>query len=174
MRERESRGGAERDGERENPKQALHCQHRPRHRARTHEPFDHDLSRNQESTPNRPSCPGASPTPYLLFTEGMTREERSRGEKKPLTRGPDEVSALEDSPGPALTSPKGGPGSPFALPAGAVLPGTGAQPGPRAGFGAWPGSLPRRWCSPRGADSSPRPGAWHLWKAGEVIFKPYS
>ena len=33
---------------RENPKQALHCQHRAQHRARTHDPWDHDLSQNQE------------------------------------------------------------------------------------------------------------------------------
>ena len=36
---RESREGAERERERENPKQALHCQHRARHKARSHEPL---------------------------------------------------------------------------------------------------------------------------------------
>ena len=50
-RERESArvGEGQRERERENPKQALHCQHRARHGAQTHEPGDHDLSRNQES-----------------------------------------------------------------------------------------------------------------------------
>ena len=39
--------GREREGERENPKQALHCQHRDRHGAQTHELGDHDLSPSQ-------------------------------------------------------------------------------------------------------------------------------
>ena len=37
-REKESRGGAEREGESENTKEAMHCQHRARCRAQTHEP----------------------------------------------------------------------------------------------------------------------------------------
>ena len=36
VRDSMSRGGADRVGERENPKQALHCWHRTRHRSRTH------------------------------------------------------------------------------------------------------------------------------------------
>ena len=35
--------------ERENPKQAPHCQHRARHGTWTHQPWDHDLSGNQET-----------------------------------------------------------------------------------------------------------------------------
>ena len=44
-------GGAEgeRERERENPKQAPHCQSRALCGAQTHKPQDHDLSRNQES-----------------------------------------------------------------------------------------------------------------------------
>ena len=51
-------GGAERGvgGER-NPKQALHCLCRARCGARTHKPWDHDLSRRR--TLNRLSHPGA-------------------------------------------------------------------------------------------------------------------
>ena len=45
LRESVSRGGTER--ERENPKQAPRCQHRAWHEAWSHEPWDHDLSRNQ-------------------------------------------------------------------------------------------------------------------------------
>ena len=37
-----------RKGERENPKQAQHCQHRAWRGARTHKPWDYDLSWNQE------------------------------------------------------------------------------------------------------------------------------
>ena len=50
MRERERQ--RERKGE--NPKQALHCQHRAQHRARTHEPSDHDLRLNQLSHAGTP------------------------------------------------------------------------------------------------------------------------
>ena len=39
-------GGAERH--RENPKQALSCQHRAQGRDPSYEPQDHDLSQNQE------------------------------------------------------------------------------------------------------------------------------
>ena len=53
---------AETEGERENPKQALHHQHRALCRARTHEAWDHDLSWSQ--TPNRLSHPGAL---YIFF-----------------------------------------------------------------------------------------------------------
>ena len=44
-----SEGGAERDGERENPKQALSCQCRAQGRAQSHELRDRGLSQNQES-----------------------------------------------------------------------------------------------------------------------------
>ena len=40
--------GREREREKENPKQALHCQRRAWGGAATHEPWDHDLSWNQE------------------------------------------------------------------------------------------------------------------------------
>ena len=48
-------GRAERE-ERENFRQALHCQHRSLYRAQNHEPWNHDLSQNQESNaqPNKP------------------------------------------------------------------------------------------------------------------------
>ena len=47
--ERGAGGGKGRQrGERENPKQALHHQHRVRLRAQTCELRDHDLSKNQE------------------------------------------------------------------------------------------------------------------------------
>ena len=46
--ERESRGGAERDKERENPKQAPHCQRRDPWGVQTHKLWDHDLSQKQE------------------------------------------------------------------------------------------------------------------------------
>lgn len=44
--EREGEGYSER-GERQNSKQAPHCQCRGQHKAGTHEPQDHDLSQNQ-------------------------------------------------------------------------------------------------------------------------------
>ena len=53
LRERErgsvSRIGAETEGERENPKQAPHYQHRAQRGAQSQELPDHDLSQNQES-----------------------------------------------------------------------------------------------------------------------------
>ena len=60
LRQRESmnRGGSERGRHRIwNRPQALSCQHRARRGARTHGPWDHDLSRSR--TLNRPSHPGA-------------------------------------------------------------------------------------------------------------------
>ena len=54
--------------------QALSCQHRARHGARTHEPWDHDLSRSQ--TLNRLSHPGAPPTESFLK---ITERVRSNG-----------------------------------------------------------------------------------------------
>ena len=48
-REHEQGRGKEREGEREDPKQALHRKGGAQHRAQTHEPRDHDLSQNQES-----------------------------------------------------------------------------------------------------------------------------
>ena len=50
--------GAERERERENPKQAPYCPCRARRGAQTHKPYDRDLSRNQGSL-NRLSQPGA-------------------------------------------------------------------------------------------------------------------
>ena len=44
LRARESRGGAEEEMERENPKQALHCQCGASCGARTHELWDQELS----------------------------------------------------------------------------------------------------------------------------------
>ena len=63
-RERVSASGGGRGAESTNPKQVPNCQHRALHGARTHEPWDHDLSRNQDSD--------ASPTepprrPYFFF-----------------------------------------------------------------------------------------------------------
>ena len=58
-RERESGGGTQKEGERDNPK----CyQHRAQCKAQTREPGDHDLSQSQ--TPNPLSHPGA---PVLSF-----------------------------------------------------------------------------------------------------------
>ena len=48
-RERVSRGEEQREGERENPEQVLCCQCRAQRRAGSNEPWDRDLSRNQES-----------------------------------------------------------------------------------------------------------------------------
>ena len=42
-------GGAERERERENPKQALLCQPRARHGTYIHETVRYDLSQNQDS-----------------------------------------------------------------------------------------------------------------------------
>ena len=45
---REGEDGAEREGERENPRQVPCCQHGAQYGAQTHELQDHDLSRDQE------------------------------------------------------------------------------------------------------------------------------
>ena len=60
QRERESRGGAEREGDRiGSGLQAPSCQHRAPHGARTQEPWDHDLSRCQMlSRLSHPGAPG--------------------------------------------------------------------------------------------------------------------
>ena len=59
-------GQRERERERENPKQAPICQHRARGGARTHEPWDHDLSWNQESDA-QPTEPPRRPFFFLFF-----------------------------------------------------------------------------------------------------------
>ena len=41
-------GGPEREGERENPKRAPHCQCRVPCGSQTHQPWDHNLNQNQE------------------------------------------------------------------------------------------------------------------------------
>ena len=56
------RGGAER----ENPKQAPHCECRVRHGAWTHKLWDHDLSKNQESEA-QPTEPLRHQPPQLCF-----------------------------------------------------------------------------------------------------------
>lgn len=49
LRENMSGGGLDRDKERENPKQASHCQHAAWHWAQSHGSWDHNLSWSQES-----------------------------------------------------------------------------------------------------------------------------
>ena len=66
-RQSESREGAERARERENPKQAVCWQDRAHCGAQSHKPWDHDLSQNQEwdaqpTEPPRCTC-------YLLLTQ---------------------------------------------------------------------------------------------------------
>ena len=59
---RELQEGAEGEGERQNPKQNLHCQPGAQCRSPTQEPWDHELSWNQESDAlpaEPPRCPTA-------------------------------------------------------------------------------------------------------------------
>ena len=58
-----SRGGAEKGGERKDPKQVPCCQHRAQHGAWTHEPWDHGVSKNQELDALLNEPPG---NPYIL------------------------------------------------------------------------------------------------------------
>ena len=55
--------------------QALSCQHRARHRAQTHRPRDHDLSRSR--TLNRLSHPGAPGKFFLMFIYFWERQRQS-------------------------------------------------------------------------------------------------
>ena len=64
---RASRAGAERGRERENPKQARHCQCRAQHGAQPQEPRDHDLSRDQEWD--------AQPTELSLKTQLLRKKK---------------------------------------------------------------------------------------------------
>ena len=54
--------------------QALSCQHRARHGARTHGPWDHNLSQSQ--TLNQPSHPG---TPIYFFERQKDRDTERKG-----------------------------------------------------------------------------------------------
>ena len=68
-RERENRsGGTEGDGERENPKQALHCLHGAWCEAQTWELWDHDLSQNQELDAQPAEPPGTPQLTHLTCT----------------------------------------------------------------------------------------------------------
>ena len=63
-------GGAEGEGERENHKLAPHCQHRAWCGARSHTPWDHELSWSQESdasSTEAPRSPRFSVIPNTLF-----------------------------------------------------------------------------------------------------------
>ena len=64
---RESKGVAERGGERILSR--LHALHRALHRARSHEPWDHDLSRNQESDDQPTEPPRWPPGSLMLHVE---------------------------------------------------------------------------------------------------------
>ena len=73
FRESASWGGAERKRGRHRSRsrlQALSCQHTARRGARTHEPWNHDLS--QSRTLNQRSHPGC-PSAYYLLNETLTR-----------------------------------------------------------------------------------------------------
>ena len=65
-RESANRVGPEREGERENPQKALHCQLRAWCQTQTHEPWDHDLSQNQELATYLPKWATQVP-PYFFF-----------------------------------------------------------------------------------------------------------
>ena len=65
-REKASRGGAEQEQVRENPKQTLCCKCRAWCRARSQEPWDHDPSQNQESD-GQPTEPHRCPC--VIFNE---------------------------------------------------------------------------------------------------------
>ena len=81
-RERESeQGGAEREGERENPKQAPYCQHRAPHRAWTHKPWDHDLSPDQEFHTELTEVPRL---PYYCFHPLRSRTSSSNSSEGSL------------------------------------------------------------------------------------------
>ena len=64
--ERERTSEGQREGDRENPKRTPHHQHRARCQARTHEPWHHDLSWNQEPV-NRLSHPGTPQSIVFLL-----------------------------------------------------------------------------------------------------------
>ena len=60
------RGGAEREKERENPKQAPQCQGRTGHGAGSHQPFTHALGKNQDSDAQPTEPPRCAPIPTPL------------------------------------------------------------------------------------------------------------
>ena len=68
-----SRRGAEREGERENPKQTLHFQHRAWCGSQAHESWDHDPSQNQELEA-QPTEPSGNPRKGVCFNVNSTEE----------------------------------------------------------------------------------------------------
>ena len=78
LRECVSRGEEER--KRENPKQAPCCQQKAQHGARTHEPWDHDLSWNQESMLNWLSHP-VPPSYFSTSESGCILHSLNRAQK---------------------------------------------------------------------------------------------
>ena len=69
-------GEGQREGERENPKQALHTQCGARYGAGTHKPWNHDLSRSQ--TLNRLSQPDAPI--YVLLMQKLLLSTHENGQ----------------------------------------------------------------------------------------------
>ena len=74
QRERERAGEGQREGEIEIPKHAPHCQHRDVSIPR---PWDHDLSRNQESITQLSKPPGAPQCDFLNYLINMSTFEGS-------------------------------------------------------------------------------------------------
>ena len=66
------------EGERENPKQALHCQPRARCGAQSYEPQDHDLSQNQESDA-QPTEASRCPRGTVFSVGARQLQKRGRG-----------------------------------------------------------------------------------------------
>ena len=92
--------GTEREGDRIWSRlQASSCQHRAQHRAWTHEPWHHNLSRSR--TLNRPGHPSASRCPYLkekmfiyLFLRDTEREQGRNRERERRERIPSRLHTV--------------------------------------------------------------------------------
>ena len=68
-----SGGGEEREGERENPNQALCCQRRDQREALTHEPWDHTWAEVKSRTLNHWATDWATQAPWFLVSIGHRR-----------------------------------------------------------------------------------------------------
>ena len=81
LRDSEWAGEEQRESRRENLKQALHCLRGAQRRVQTHELWDHDLNRNQESDA-QPSQPLGSPVTVHFKEPPDTSVSMSLGKER--------------------------------------------------------------------------------------------
>ena len=91
---KEGRGGKRERGERENPNQAPHCQHRAQCRAQTCKLPDGDLSQNQELDAQPTEPPRDPDLHFCLNTTVLEQHCQEKKNASKFPKGPIEIKSL--------------------------------------------------------------------------------